>query len=85
MATEFLKEINPNDLDKNLIVNYFFGLLSNKFQPSWTAVYESLPLISSTCKPEIWQVAYKLLTLDYTNDENHEEDEDLVNFRLKAH
>lgn len=84
LATEFLKEINPNDLDKNLIVNYFFGLLSNKFQPSWTAVYESLPLISSTCKPEIWQVAYKLLTLDYTNDENHEEDEDLVNFPFES-
>ncbi|CAX42639.1 U3 small nucleolar RNA-associated protein, putative [Candida dubliniensis CD36] len=74
LAMEFSKEINPSDLDKKLIVNYFFGLLSNKFQPSWTAVYESLPLISSTCKSEIWQVAYKLLTLDYTNDEDEDEE-----------
>lgn len=75
LAIEYLKEIKPSNIDKQLIVNYLFGLLSNRFQPCWTAVYEALPIIASSCKPEIWEIAYKLLTLDYNQQSSDVIDE----------
>ncbi|RCK66990.1 U3 small nucleolar RNA-associated protein 20 [Candida viswanathii] len=74
LAIEYLKATKPSEVDKKIVVNYLFGLLSNKFQPCWTAVYEALPIIASSCKPEIWEVAYKLLTLDYANEHTNRPD-----------
>ncbi|KAI5959627.1 UTP20 [Candida pseudojiufengensis] len=68
LANSFQKEISPSKFDKILISKYFFGLLSNKFQPSWKAVFEALPTISSSCKSELWENAYTLLTMDYYNE-----------------
>lgn len=67
LASEFAKDIKPSSEDKKIIVNYLFGLLSNRFQPCWKAVYEALPLIANVCRQEIWQIAYFLLTKDYNN------------------
>ncbi|KAL6450674.1 UTP20 U3 small nucleolar RNA-associated protein 20 [Candida maltosa Xu316] len=73
LALDYSKEIKPTALDKNSVVNYLFGLLSNKFQPCWNAVYEALPIIASSCKPEIWEISYKLLTMNYREQEDQED------------
>ncbi|RLV90056.1 U3 small nucleolar RNA-associated protein 20 [Spathaspora sp. JA1] len=62
LIIEYNKDISPSKLDKVIIVNYLFGLLTNKFQPCWQAVNEVVPLIVSSCRVEIWELAYKLLT-----------------------
>ncbi|EGW31357.1 uncharacterized protein SPAPADRAFT_154380 [Spathaspora passalidarum NRRL Y-27907] len=76
LALDFQKNVKPTQLDKTIIVNYLFGLLSNKFQPCWNAVNEALPLISSSCKLEIWNLAYELLNV--SGDEHSTNDQFLV-------
>ncbi|KAI5966086.1 UTP20 [Candida margitis] len=65
LASELSKEINPSQFDKTVTINFLFGLLSNKFQPSWKAVFEAVPLLASTCKGEIWKTSFVFLTMDY--------------------
>ncbi|KAI5953252.1 UTP20 [Candida jiufengensis] len=69
LANSFSAEINPSKFDRVLISNYLFGLLSNKFQPIWKAVNEALPIIVGSCKAELWNNAYKLLTMNYNDEE----------------
>ncbi|CCG22033.1 Utp20 protein [Candida orthopsilosis Co 90-125] len=73
LGIELSKEINPTKFDKTATVNFLFGLLSNKFQPSWKAVLEAVPLIASTCKSEIWKNSFEFLVMEYeSRDELHE-------------
>ncbi|KAG5421363.1 UTP20 [Candida metapsilosis] len=73
LGTELSKEVKPSQFDKTATVNFLFGLLSNKFQPSWKAVLDTIPLIASTCKTEIWNNAMKFLTMDYEQRESSHE------------
>ncbi|KAI3405650.2 UTP20 [Candida oxycetoniae] len=90
LVTDFAKDIKPSQFDKTIIVNYLFGLLSNRFQPCWKAVYETIPLISHICKNEIWQLAYSILTRDFSdNSQKRKEfvsiDSCLINWQPRNH
>lgn len=73
LGTELLKQVKPTQFDKITTVNFLFGLLSNKFQPSWKAVFEAIPLIASTCKSEIWKCSFEFLLMDYQSRDDLEE------------
>ncbi|CAI5758446.1 unnamed protein product [Candida verbasci] len=90
LALEFQKAVNVSEIDKQLVIHYLFGVLSNKFQPFWNGVFEALPIISSHATNEIiWQVAFKLLN---TNEESEHfeldefsQESDLINWQPKKH
>ncbi|KAG7664571.1 UTP20 [[Candida] subhashii] len=71
LCQEFSKQINnPSELDKTIIINYLFGLLSNRFMPCWEGVWEGLPLLVQSCRLEIWEIGSRLLSMDYTNQDH---------------
>ncbi|KAI5950063.1 UTP20 [Candida theae] len=73
LGAELSKEVKPSQFDKTATINFLFGLLSNKFQPSWKAVLDAIPLLASTCKREIWENALKFLMMDYEHDDQLEQ------------
>lgn len=66
----FLQLNEKNELDCEIISNFLFGSLNNKFQPCWESVYENLPKISSLCDKYVWELAYRFITFDYNNQKN---------------
>ncbi|KAK6461675.1 hypothetical protein DFJ63DRAFT_342742 [Scheffersomyces coipomensis] len=70
LSKEFKAHSKPSELECTYITNYFFGLLSNRFQPSWQAVYDCLPELATTCSELIWNLAYRFITFDY-NDQSY--------------
>lgn len=65
LALEFKLLDNPNDLECNLISRFMFGLLTNKFQPCWTSVFEALPYLVDKCSSSIWLLAYQLIKMNF--------------------
>ncbi|KAK6201164.1 armadillo-type protein [Scheffersomyces amazonensis] len=89
LSKEFKGYSDPSEFDRKLITNFYFGLLSNRFQPCWQAVYESLPELGESCSKNIWELSYKLITLDYKQsfiyyssiEEDFGIDSDLINWQ----
>lgn len=59
-----------NKFDNELVVYYTFGLLSNKFQPCWEAVFENLPLVCDKLYSGLWDQAVKFIFMTYTQSED---------------
>lgn len=67
LGIEFKKIENPTNLEKEIISYYVFGLLTNKFQPCWSAVSEMVPnLLECGCSDYIWNLAYKFICFNYS-------------------
>lgn len=76
LANNFQAIGNPSDIEKVLVGNFMVGLLANKFQPCWTAVYESLPKLGA-CYGELWLLLFALVKLNYSaQDEPYEDSSD---------
>ncbi|CAK7916121.1 U3 small nucleolar RNA-associated protein 20 [[Candida] anglica] len=71
MAIEFKKLIKATELETIFITRYMFGLLTNKFQPCWLAVFEALPLISHLCSKEIWNLSSYFMNLNFDTQEKN--------------
>ncbi|KAG7193733.1 U3 snoRNP protein [Scheffersomyces spartinae] len=68
LGIEFKKINNHTDLEKHIMCSYLFGLLTNKFQPCWSAVVEVVPeIIDCGCSELIWDLAYKFICFNYSN------------------
>lgn len=65
LANNFQALSEPSDIEKVLVGNFMVGLLANKFQPCWTAVYESLPKLGA-CHGELWLLLFALVKMNYT-------------------
>lgn len=65
LGIEFHKLVKPSELEIKIISNYLFGLLTNKFQPCWLAVFEVLPMISNDCSNDIWELSDHFINLNY--------------------
>lgn len=70
LVTSFLQMETKTDLDCRVISNFMFGFMSNKFQPCWQIVFESLPRISGLCESHMWNLCIKFLTYDYKLQED---------------
>lgn len=70
LATEFNSMCEIHILEKKLFVNFLFGLLSNKFQPCWDAVYSAVSMIWKTSVEEIWSSVFRFIAMDYTKQIN---------------
>ncbi|KAK6455729.1 U3 snoRNP protein [Scheffersomyces xylosifermentans] len=66
LALEFKKDGNSTEFDCQIITYFFFGLLSNRFQPCWEAVYESLPNLIPSCSKLIWDCSLHFIQLNYS-------------------
>ncbi|CAH2352353.1 U3 small nucleolar RNA-associated protein 20 [[Candida] railenensis] len=69
LGIEFKKSIAPSSLESLCLTRYLFGLLTNKFQPCWLAVFEVLPMITffKECSEEIWKLSYEFINMKYSN------------------
>lgn len=70
LANEFKSMSNPSTFECNIVSRFMFGLLCNKFQPCWTAVWESLPLLTNKCSGIIWDLAFQLISMNYEDQNN---------------
>ncbi|EGV61945.1 hypothetical protein CANTEDRAFT_131403 [Yamadazyma tenuis ATCC 10573] len=69
LVNQFNSLENKSDLDCKIISNYFFGILNNRFQPCWAAVFENLPRIVGVCEKYLWKLSYQFVTFDYLNQD----------------
>lgn len=65
LTIQFLQLDNKDELDCEIISNYLFGSLTNRFQPCWESVFENLPKISSICDKFVWDLANRFITLNH--------------------
>lgn len=75
---------NKNDLDCKILTYFLFGLLTNKFQPCWITVYDSLPQISGTCGKYIWELAFTFMTKDYSSQSSNYVDSNLMSIESES-
>ncbi|GME78266.1 unnamed protein product [Ambrosiozyma monospora] len=81
LVAEFNKE-QTSELVNQVVVNFMFGQLSNKFKPSWEGVYEFSQGVISKVSELVWQNAYSMISTRYNqlSDEVYfEQDLDFLN------
>lgn len=74
LAIEF-GQMEKEPLNCKIISHYYFGLLTNKFQPCWEGVFENIPTLVNTCEEYIWSLTIQFLNnnevvINYLN--NHD-------------
>ncbi|CUM65326.1 uncharacterized protein PRCAT00002961001 [Priceomyces carsonii] len=66
LAAYLLSDSTISMFEIDLAANFSFGLLSNKFQPSWDAANEILISIHGSSSDTIWKLANCFLTMSYS-------------------
>lgn len=79
LSSEFKLQEKVSEVEICIISNFLFGLLSVRFQPSWTAALEGLPNIAERCSQVIWELVYDFINKDYSLDVSYHQVE-LDNF-----
>ncbi|ODV79040.1 uncharacterized protein CANTADRAFT_26116 [Suhomyces tanzawaensis NRRL Y-17324] len=71
MTLEFKKLESVTDFEQHLVTNFAFGMLTNKFQPCWLAVFEGLPFITSKILASklVWELSFKFIQLNYESQD----------------
>ncbi|CAH6721480.1 U3 small nucleolar RNA-associated protein 20 [[Candida] jaroonii] len=92
LAIEF-GQMEKEELHCKIISHYYFGLLTNKFQPCWEGVFENIPTLVNTCEGYIWSLTKKFLDhkgdfINYLNNhdpmfvDNDEVEVNLIDTRI---
>ncbi|ABN68425.2 U3 snoRNP protein [Scheffersomyces stipitis CBS 6054] len=70
LASDFKNDQSPSEFDCVVVTNFLFGMLSNRFQPCWDAVYETLPSYVPICSSILWDMASKFILTSYSSTED---------------
>lgn len=65
LSSEYKKQTKVDEFNRTIVIYYMFGLLSNRFQPCWTAVFEMLPLLLGKSTELLWELTFRFLKMNY--------------------
>lgn len=72
-------------LTNNIVCNFLFGQLSNKFSPSWQGVQEFLVKVINQVSDLVWDLALEFISMNYgALQEKPYLDYDFGNFNIKS-
>ena len=66
LYSAFQQEVNISELDSQIMFNYTFGLLSNKFQPCSDAVIECIPSVCNKLYSGLWEGSIEFICKSYS-------------------
>lgn len=76
---------NQSPLINQIVTNFLFGQLSNKFSPSWQGVQEFVQKTVNQISDLVWKLSYEFISMNYKNmHENIYLDYEFDNFNEKS-
>lgn len=68
MASEFQAGTGVGPLERRAVPCFMFGMLTNRFQPCWTAVLDALPMLNRS-RDLVFELAYDMMRVEETSEE----------------